>query len=70
MDWITFEQFLGNIDNLEFAIGRYAAPGEYSLFESNLEPERQNMNTYIVSDDFFHLATRIMSYTPNPGLLV
>ena len=70
LDWTTFEQFLGNVDKLEFTIGRYAAPGEYSIFESKLEPERQNMNTYMVSNDFFELASRIMSYSPNPGLLV
>ena len=64
LDWSTFDDFITNLDELKFIIGRYATPDTYSIFPSLSEERSKEMNSYMDSDDFFDLADEILSYEP------
>lgn len=68
LDWSTFDNFISNLDNQKFIIGRYATPESYSIFSSNISEElSKEMNSYIDSVGFFDIGDDILSYEPNPN---
>lgn len=68
MDWSTFDNFINNLDNQKFIIGRYATPEAYSIFPSNISEElSKEMNSYIDSIGFFDIGDDILLYEPNPN---
>lgn len=67
LNWSTFDNFIYNLDNQKFIIGRYATPDSYSIFSSISNELSKEMNSYIDSNDFFELGDYILSYEPNPN---
>ena len=65
LDWSTFDNFIKNIDNLKFIIGRYAAPEDYSIMRTSSSKLSKEMNMYMDSDGFFEIANAVLSYKPN-----
>ncbi|MXY21404.1 MAG: hypothetical protein F4Y49_08725 [Dehalococcoidia bacterium] len=66
LDWSSFDDFIENLDAQKFVIGRYAAPSEYSIFQSRSARMSREMNSYMASNDFFVLADKILAHKPNP----
>ena len=64
LDWSTFDSYVGNLEAQRFVVGRYATPESYSIFPSREGELSVEMNRYMDSIDFFHIATGILSFIP------
>ena len=65
LDWSTFDIFVENLVKQKFIRGRYADPGEYSIFQSLSLQMSREMNSYMDSDDFFVLGDKMLAYKPD-----
>ena len=64
VDWSTFDSFAENLEVQRFLMSRYATPQDYSVFRSRFGELSVEMNRYIDSLEFFHVASRIISFVP------
>ena len=67
LDWSTLDEFVENLVNQKFIVGRYADPSEYSIFQSLSVQRSREMNSFMDSEDFFVLAEKILAHKPNPS---
>ena len=63
-DWSTFDKFIGNIDDNQFILGRYATPDQYSIYRSISHSLSREMNRYMDSQGFFEVGHLLLSYVP------
>lgn len=70
LDWSTFENFVRNIHDMKFIVGRYGTIDQYSIFKTASQRRSHEMNAYMDSQDFFTLGLHMLTYKPNPLDLV
>lgn len=65
LDWSTFDQFVRNIEDHKFILGRYATLRDYSLSKTASTNRSHEMNTYMDHANFFALASHLLRYKPD-----
>ena len=63
-DWSSFDEFIKNIDDNQFIVGRYATPDLYSVHRSISPTLSVEMNRYMNSKGFFEVGNLLLSYVP------
>ena len=64
-NWSSFDQFVKNIDDNQFILGRYATPDQYSIHRSISQTLSREMNRYMDSKGFFEVGHLLLSHVPD-----